>query len=450
MRDKSEFFHSLCRYSTLVPDKINLLKSGAFHMNNCCKIYIVDDDEQQAHLMQAMAETADLETILYTSSLEFLSTAINPFDIVVLDLQMPEKDGIEIMRELAAQNIKPAFILVSGFDERVLHSARQLAESKQLNVITTLSKPIKAKHFITLLKETFNKCNQNYLQHSEKDSPPEQTSSVLEQPDVKHSENIITIDELKLGIRQHQLKVHFQPQVSLDNSDLKGAEVLVRWQHPKKGLLLAEHFIPLAENHMLMNLLTEEILKLTIAEYHKLTARKINIKVSINLSSQNVTDLAMPEKLARLIKSNHIEPESIELEISESALMNEISDSLDILNRLRMKGFSLSLDDFGSGYSSLVKLYQAPFAELKIDQHFVMRMTQDPDAVAIVRICILLAKELKMRAVAKNVESEEVWNQLKKLGCDTAQGNFIAKPMPTDDFINWVNNREACEKDGTT
>lgn len=411
-------------------------------MDNCSKIYIVDDDEQQAHLMQAMAETAKLKTTLYTSSIEFLSTSINPFDIVILDLQMPEKDGIEIMRDLAAKNIKPAFILVSGFDERVLHSARQLAESKQLNVIATLTKPIKAKHFITLLKETFKQCNESCLQQLENDSTPKQKSNYLNQPDPEQSDKKITIDELKLAIRHHQLVVYFQPQVSLKNNKLIGAEVLVRWQHPTKDLLLAEDFIPLAEKHMIMNLLTEEILKLSIKEYHKFTASKLKTRFSINLSAQNVTDLSMPEKLAKLIKSNHIDPESIELEISESALMNENSDSLDIMNRLRMKGFSLSIDDFGSGYSSLFKLYQAPFSELKIDQHFVMRMTQDPDAVAIVRICILLAKELKMQAVAKNVETEEIWEQLKKLGCDTAQGDFIAKPMPIDDFIGWVNERK--------
>ncbi|MCK5190631.1 MAG: EAL domain-containing protein, partial [Methylococcales bacterium] len=140
------------------------------------------------------------------------------------------------------------------------------------------------------------------------------------------------------------------------------------------------------------------------------------------------------------IKNNQIEPGSIVLEVTESALMNETSESLDILNRLRMKGFSLSIDDFGTGYSSLVKLYQAPFSELKIDQHFIMHMAADPDAAAIVRICILLARELKMHTVAEGVETEAIWNQLKELGCDIAQGSFITKPMPTEDFILWVKN----------
>ena len=392
-----------------------------------CKIFIVDDDEQQAVLMQAMAETAQLKTEVFTNSIDFLNTTIKENDTVVLDLQMPDKDGIEIMRELAAQNINPNFILVSGFDERVLHSAKQLAESKHLNVVATLSKPIKAKEFIALLCNTYTECLDKHNQQ------------IVNTLSAKNTEQI-TIDELKLAIRKHQLIIHFQPLVCFNKKQLQSAEILMRWQHPTKGLILPEQFLSLAEEHKLMNLLTEEILRLTIIEYHKLTASGIDIKVSINLSAQNITDLSMPEKLEELVKNNQIEPDSIILEVTESALMNEISESLDILNRLRMKGFSLSIDDFGTGYSSLVKLYQAPFSELKIDQYFITHMASDPDAAAIVRICILLAKELKMHTVAEGVETEAIWNQLKELGCDRAQGSFITAPMSTEDFIHWVEN----------
>ena len=392
-----------------------------------CKIFIVDDDEQQANLMRAMAETVQLKTQLFTNSIDFLNTTITANDTVVLDLQMPDKDGIEIMRELAAQNINPNFILVSGFDERVLHSAKQLAESKNLNVVSTLSKPIKAKEFIALLSNTYEKCMDNHNQ---------ELTSALSANNIEQ----ITIEELKLAIRKHQFIIHLQPLVSLNNKEIHSAEILLRWQHPTIGLILPDQFIPLAEDHKLMNLLTEEILRLAINGFHKLTTSGINIKISINLSAQNITDLSMPEKLEALIKNNQIEPDSIVLEVTESALMNETSESLDILNRLRMKGFSLSIDDFGTGYSSLVKLYQAPFSELKIDQHFIIHMAADPDAAAVVRICILLARELKMHTVAEGVETEEIWNQLKELGCDIAQGSFITNPMTTEDFIPWVKN----------
>jgi len=404
--------------------------------HHSCKIFIVDDDEQQAMLMRAMAETSQLETELFTNSIDFLHTEIFENDIVVLDLQMPDKDGIEIMRELATRNISPNFILVSGFDERVLHSAKQLAESKHLNVVATLSKPLKAKEFISLLSNTYAECREKHKQQIENTLSTKNTE-------------LITIEELKLAIRKHQLIIHLQPLVCFNNKQLQSAEILIRWNHPTKGLILPDQFIPLAEQHKLMNLLTEEVLGLAINAYHKLTANGISIKISINLSAQNITDLSMPEKLEALVKNNQIEPDSIILEVTESALMNEISESLDILNRLRMKGFSLSIDDFGTGFSSLVKLYQAPFSELKIDQHFIMHMATDPDAAAIVRICILLARELKMHTVAEGVETEDIWNQLKELGCDIAQGSFITEPMTTEDFIHWIKEWEIKHTDNT-
>jgi EAL domain-containing protein (putative c-di-GMP-specific phosphodiesterase class I)/ActR/RegA family two-component response regulator len=400
-----------------------------------CKIYTVDDDEQQAHLMQAMAKTAKLETLIYTSSIDFLSAPVSQYDIVVLDLQMPEKDGIEIMRDLASKNIRPNFILVSGFDERVLHSAKQLAESKHLSNVTTLSKPLRAKTFISLLNKTYNDCELKRLQ---------ETAEGPDDQDLHKQTDVLTIEELKLAIRQRELVVYFQPKICFNRKSLQGAEVLIHWMHPTRGLISPEQFIPLAEEHKLMNLLTEEILKQAIQEHQKFVANGLDIQLSINLSAQNINDLSMPEKLEALVKSNQIKPESFTLEITESSLMNEISESLDILNRLRMKGFLLSINNFGTGYSSLVKLYQAPFSELKIDRHFIMRMTSDTEATAIVKICILLARELKMQIVAEGVETEETWNQLKKMGCDIAQGNFIASPMPTNDFIDWVKNEMDC------
>ena len=404
-----------------------------------CNIFIVDDNEQQAHLMQEMAKAAKLKTRVFTSSIDFLKSTITHYDIVVLDLQMPDKDGIEIMRELASKNIKPHFILVSGFDERVLHSAKQLAESKQLNVVSTLTKPFKAKDFIALLTKTHEACTLKRSQQieSNKQFNNDLASSTNQAP----STETITIEDLKLAIRRHELIIHYQPQIWFDDNRLQGAEIIMGWQHPSKGLILPEQFIPLAEKHRLMNLLTEEILMLAIKDHKKITKNQLDIKVAINLSAQNINDLSMPEKLEALVKSNNIDPEFFSLEITESALMNGVSESLDILNRLRMKGFLLSIDDFGTGHSSLVTLYQAPFTELKIDQQFVKHITVDNDAAAIVKICILLAKELNMHCVAESVETQETWDKLKKLGCDIAQGDFVAPPMSIDDFIDWVGKR---------
>lgn len=129
------------------------------------------------------------------------------------------------------------------------------------------------------------------------------------------------------------------------------------------------------------------------------------------------------------------------LEITESSVMGSLTTSLDVLNRLRMKGFSLSIDDFGTGYSSLSHLYQAPFTELKIDQKFIMNMLEDTEAMVIVKICIMLGQMLGMDTVAEGVETQEIYDKLKKMGCDIAQGYLISRPIPADELFKWENDR---------
>jgi EAL domain-containing protein (putative c-di-GMP-specific phosphodiesterase class I) len=161
--------------------------------------------------------------------------------------------------------------------------------------------------------------------------------------------------------------------------------------------------------------------------------------MSVNVTAENITSLFLPEQLKNLLKEYNIAPENLTLELTESAVMGHLTSSLDVLNRLRMKGFHLSIDDFGTGYSSLQQLYQAPFNELKIDRTFVSNMLKDKEALVIVEICIMLAKTLNMKVLAEGVEDLAILEKLKSLGCDQAQGYVIAKPMPLSDLKHWLN-----------
>ena len=357
-------------------------------------------------------------------------------DLILLDIMMPDMDGYEVCTRLKKnQKIKdiPVIFITAKTDEDSIETAYDVGGSDYV------TKPFKAKDFITLLTKTHEACTLKRSQQIE--SNKQLNNDLASSINLAPNTETITIEDLKLAIRRHELIIHYQPQIWFDDNRLQGAEIIMKWQHPSKGLILPEQFIPLAEEHRLMNLLTEEILMLAIKDHKKITENQLDIKVAINLSAQNISDLSMPEKLEALVKSNNIDPEFFSLEITESALMNGVSESLDILNRLRMKGFLLSIDDFGTGHSSLVTLYQAPFTELKIDQQFVKHITMDNDAAAIVKICILLAKELNMHCVAESVETQETWDKLKELGCDIAQGDFVAPPMPIDNFIDWVGKR---------
>ena len=409
-----------------------LEKIGPLTIKQDSTIYLVDDDEAYIELMQAMVDAAGLKCIAYYSGNTFLTAKITNNDLIVLDLNMPEKDGIEVMRELTERNLSPTFILISGFDERVLHSAKQFAESKQLKVAETLTKPIEVDDFIDILIKVHSECQLDYLSLEIK------AIQTTENPE----ETAVNVHELIIGLEQCEFDVYIQPQVFFKDGSLSGGEILVRWQHPIRGLVFPDQFIPLAEQHHLMGELTEIIIKQTVIAYKQLQVAGIDIPLSINLSAQNINDLTLPEKLNTLLKENGIAPEAFTLELTESAILTDTSAALDILNRLRMKGFSLSIDDFGTGDSSLKRLYQSPFSELKIDQHFVRRIEKDSDANSIVKICTLLAKEFKMHTVAEGVETQEIWAKLKALHCDIAQGYFISKPIPVPDFIKWANQYE--------
>ncbi len=386
------------------------------------KLYILDDDSQYANLLLELAKRSGWSAVAEQSASRFLDYDLSAGGILVLDLNMPEMDGIEVIRALAKEKKRLLLILISGFDARVLHSARQLAEAHDIKVLASLTKPVVRKEFIKALESV---------------AGGERTES---RP-VSRNEPV-TAQELTEAIQHRQLVLHFQPQVTIETEALLGVEALVRWQHPERGLIFPGDFIPLAEKEGLIDRLTEVVIILAVEQSRRWQSDGLDVVISVNVSADNIKSLSLPEQLKELTDKHAIEPEKIELEITESAFMGELTSSLDVLNRLRMKGFSLSIDDFGTGYSSLTQLYQAPFTELKIDQRFIMRMIEDKEAMVIVKICIMLGHMLGMRLVAEGVETREVWDELKKLGCDVAQGYFIAKPMPAEALIMWSRCRK--------
>lgn len=383
-------------------------------------LYILDDDVQYADLLAIVAENAGWKAIVETSPLMLLEKNLSEIELLVLDLNMPEMDGIEVIRTIAKQECNITLILVSGFDSRVLHSAQQLAKAHFLNVAATLTKPVPMAEFRKVLS-TFENETPRHLSAKTKDT--------------------IKVEELEKAIKNDELVLHYQPQVNIKSSELSGVEALVRWQHPEKGLIFPDQFITLAEDNNLINALTERVIYLAVTQNKQWCNEGLDTRISVNVSAENIIHLNLPEKLKNLTDQYGVRSENIVLELTESAVMGELTTSLDVLNRLRMKGFSLSIDDFGTGYSSFSHLYQAPFTELKIDQKFVMHMLEDTEAMVIVKICIMLGQMLGMDIVAEGVETQEIFDELSKMGCDIAQGYLLSRPIPADDLVNWVNSR---------
>ena len=386
------------------------------------KIYIVDDDIQIAELLAATVESIGLNSQFFTSARQFIQLSVKEADIILLDLNMPDIDGIEVLRTLGKNKCQAQLILISGHDRGVLHSAEQLAQAHSLNVVASFTKPIPIDSLMKLLIEI---CQ---------DSSSQSTVSGV----VKA---LPTVGELRDAIIEKQLVLHYQPQVDVKTGELRGVEALVRWQHPERGLVFPDQFIDLAEKNDLIGDLTASVIAMSIEQSREWQGRGLTTKISVNISSDNITSLSLPEQLADMLSHNQLDPTRLTLEVTESALMGELVTSLDILTRLRMKGFGLSIDDFGTGYSSLSQLHKIPFTELKIDQSFIMSMTQDDESKAIVKTCILLGHELNMELVAEGVETQEILDALTVFGCDIAQGYHIARPMPAEALLDWAMTR---------
>jgi EAL domain-containing protein (putative c-di-GMP-specific phosphodiesterase class I) len=195
--------------------------------------------------------------------------------------------------------------------------------------------------------------------------------------------------------------------------------------------------LPTAEKHDLIDELTWDVLQQSMTQCKLWQDQNLSVQVAINMSAHTLKELDIPEKMERLVRQHDLQTSQFVLEITESALMQELIKSLDILTRLRMKGFNLSIDDFGTGYSSLIQLYRAPFSEIKVDRSFVSEMENAPEAATIVETIILMGHKLNMKTVAEGVETESCKKRLAELECDQAQGYLFAKPMPGERIYDW-------------
>ncbi|MGH2714252.1 MAG: putative bifunctional diguanylate cyclase/phosphodiesterase [Thermoleophilaceae bacterium] len=245
------------------------------------------------------------------------------------------------------------------------------------------------------------------------------------------------LGDLRRAIEEDELVLHYQPKVDLRTGDVTGVEALVRWRHPKRGLLPPSDFIPLAEQTALMRPLTLSLIRAALKQLRQWLEQGADLRVAVNLSVPNLLDTSLPNDVARLLDEHGIEPRRLQLEVTENVIMADPVRVLEVLEQLRALGVGLSLDDFGTGSSSLTYLAQLPVDELKIDRSFVMSMTEnDPEAV-IVRSTTELAQRLGLRVVAEGVESAQALEQLGAMGCDEGQGYHLQRPLPPEELTRW-------------
>ena len=266
--------------------------------------------------------------------------------------------------------------------------------------------------------------------------------------DVHDRAQLSLLGELRRAIEERELVLHFQPKAALATGEIRSVEALVRWNHPTRGLVPPDEFIPLAQQTSLITPLTlyviEEALRQT-RNWCEASGRALS--VAVNLSVRNLLDLAFPEQVAQLLTRTGAGPETLELEITESTMLADPARVQQVLARLSALGIRLSIDDFGAGYSSLTYLRRLPVHEIKIDRSFVTHMVTDESDAAIVRSVIELAKSLQLDVVAEGVEDEATWQRLDELGCAFAQGFHLSRPLPPAELMAWLDGRPQAQPD---
>lgn len=255
--------------------------------------------------------------------------------------------------------------------------------------------------------------------------------------DTHSPERLSLLGDLRRALHDDQLFLLYQPKVSLTTGEVCGAEALLRWAHPDRGLVPPDAFIPLAENTGLIGPLTRRVLDLALAQARRWAEQDRPLQIAVNLSARNLLDPRLDSTVADLLAHHGVAPELLKLEVTESAIMSDPIRATELLRRLHAQGIAIAIDDFGAGYTSLGQLKNLPVSELKVDRSFVMAMQSDSSDRLIVRSVIELSHNLGLSAVAEGVESAEVLDSLVAYSCDVAQGYHLSRPLSGDAFDDW-------------
>lgn len=392
------------------------------------KIMLIDDDAFTLKLLIHQLSSLGFHDVTAISGgAEALSLIFGDvrFDVIVTDLQMPGMDGVELVRALTQKGYDGELALMSGEDKQILKSTEQLARAHNLRVLGRLSKPITPERFADML-----------AQHTDAAKCKRHADDRCYGP-----------NELQQAITAGELLCYCQPKVSLADAALTGVEILVRWQHPQDGLVYPDRFIGLMEEHSHINKLTHMVLRDALRQARAWLDAGHKMHVAVNVSMDNLGNLDLPDFIVTTAAEIDVPLSSLVLEVTESRLMNDMRVPLDILTRLRLKHIDLSIDDFGTGHSSLAQLRDLPFNELKIDRSFTHGACRDAQLAAICTASLDIARKLGMRSVGEGVEDIDDWNFLRAHGCDVAQGYFIARPMPMTMLAEWLPEWERRRRD---
>jgi EAL domain-containing protein (putative c-di-GMP-specific phosphodiesterase class I)/DNA-binding NarL/FixJ family response regulator len=386
------------------------------------ELLLLDDDPFMLELLTEMlAQLGYTRVVVCESGEKALQRVIetqNLIDLIFMDINMPGMDGVEFIRRLVECGYCGSVILVSGENSRILESVQKLVEAHHLVALGSLQKPVMPAELASLI---------NRLKPNKGHRAP-----------TRSSRRSYGVDELRAAIAQGELVNYYQPKVALATFEVVGVESLVRWQHPIDGIVFPDQFLGLAEQHGLLTDVTGVVLLEAMKQAKAWSQVGHPLPVAVNVSMDDLIALDFPDMAASLAASVGVEPHLLTLEVTEGQVMRQRSTILDVLSRLSLKRFGLSIDDFGTGHSFLAQLRDMPFNELKVDRGFVHGASRDATRRAICSASLTMAHQLQMKVVAEGIENQDDWDFLTHLGCDIGQGYFIARPMPAAAVLDWL------------
>lgn len=384
------------------------------------RFLVAEDHEFQrrtlVRMLTALGALEVLEAGDGRAALEVFRAPGRPVHIIVCDLDMPEMDGMEFIRHVGELGAPVSVILSSALDRHLVASVETMTTAYGMNLLGAIEKPA-----------TPQKLRDLIARHGA--APARRAGAPAAS---------IPADEVLAGLREGQFEPFVQPKVELASGKPVGAEALARWRHPVRGVVPPGAFVSALETAGAIDDLTWLMLEKSAAAAVKWQVEGWMGTVSVNLSLTSLSDPTLADRITETVRQQGLETRAMILEITESAAMTDVGRCLENLARLRVKGFGLSIDDYGTGYSSMQQLARIPFTELKLDQSFVMNCATNAQHRAIIESSLDMARRLRLKTVAEGVETQADWVLLRELGCAQGQGYFIAKPIPAADFLAWA------------
>jgi EAL domain-containing protein (putative c-di-GMP-specific phosphodiesterase class I)/ActR/RegA family two-component response regulator len=383
------------------------------------KILVVDDEPFVLKVLVRQLTQLGYETVLsYESAREALAMLerdADAIDVVFTDLQMPEMDGIEFLRQLVERGYDGRIVLVSGEDRRILKSAEKLARSRGLQVLGSLAKPATREQLRERLVDD-RRDEPAYLTDLLPDSLP---------------------DSLRAALAAGAIHPCFQPQVSFATGRVTGFEVLPGWRRADSSLDTADRFLSAAQQYAILNDFTRATLPGVLEQAARWHRFGDDFRLGLNLSMDDLASLDFPDFVADAAAHAGFPLSRLVLEVTETRITRERLLSLDVLTRLRLKRISLLIDDFGTGHASLEHLRDIPFDELKLHTSFVRGAGREASVTAIVEASLALARQLSMRTIAHGIDDLDDWRTLRAMSCEVAQGEFVGAALAADALPAW-------------